>query len=231
MSFNNTPAPISTWLEEKQFFVDLTSNAYVYFVSPFQQDNKIALVTDDMDMFSVKSLANFGDRLDVYVLQFDQTIYDAMTQNMNLFPYNVKAFWKGDFVNSVLDIPNSIVIDQVSLNCGWKKVKNSFEMKFRRRVYANRAIVCLTLCGRNARNASGQSFTMLEFSNDIITEFTALADDTPYFVKPLSVKQICKYLQHNGFTEESSQNVAYQSPNCEGNRSQYVTIWFLVGEV
>lgn len=218
----------STWLEEKQFFVDLISNAYSSFVLPFQKDTKIALVNDDMDMLCVKSLAKFGDRLEVYVHQFDKPIYDTMTQNMDLFPFNVKAFWKSDFVNSVLDIPNSIVIDHVSLNGGWKKIKNGFETKFIRQVYATRAIVCLTLCGRNARNDSGQALTMLEFSNDIITEFTALAEDTPYFVKPLSVKQICKSLEHNRFTDESSQNVAYQ---CEGNRSQYITIWFLVGEI
>lgn len=231
-NINLNSIPNSTWLEEKQFFVDLLSNAYDNFVSPFQQDNKIALVTDDMDMICVQGLAHFGDRLDVYVHQFDKKIYETMTQNLNLLPKNVSTFWYSDFINSVVDIPDSIVIDRVSLNCGWKKIKDTFDTKFRRRVYANRAVVCLTICGRNARNASGKPLTMFEFSNEIITEFTALAEDTPYFVKPLSVKQICENLKFNGFTTESSQNVAYQSPNCDGrNGSQYITIWFLVGKI
>ena len=178
----------------------LVSNAYIQYVKK-HTDANIALVLDDEHFQSSVSLKKH--KLKIHIAQFDSVTFTRMK---NKQPSNVVKIVMGNY--DVLSIPSlykKIVIDHSDFCSGWYTNRYILERRFKLQLYANRAILRITVSYRGA----GKGVDSGEYTRIVMSDLQIMCQDTAYMVKPLSIRQLDKKHILSGIDESDSEYVSF----------------------
>ena len=160
----------------KVFCNESVEQCYQTYVKPWT-DASVAVLLDDRHFQSTKTHSS----LKVWIAQHNLPEYRKMIATK---PPNVETLLHTDY-SQLKPPPGSVVVDNADFCGGWS---NASTILFDRlsqtpSFYASRAIVRITVSARGV--------TPDNFANQVVHEYQMAAIDTPYCVKPLSIRQWC----------------------------------------
>ena len=159
-------------------------------------------VLDDAGFGSTNAISKHFPKLNVKIAQHDKNEFDKMKSAKKRTTFIIHDDY------SALDklVPNgSVVIDNADFCCGWVTVRDTILNRLRSKIYADRAILRLTVSARGSKK------TMDDFTSDIICEMYQACFDTEYSIKPLTIRQWVSgnSLEDHGFPEEHMDATSY----------------------
>jgi hypothetical protein len=162
---------------------------------------KNAFVLDDHNFQSTKSIIN--KNISVYLAQNDKNTYNKMLKNK---PENATVHF-GDYkMLNDMKIKN-VVIDHADFcSTASEKVYETLRERFVKGMYADTAILRITVCQRGIKKD--------EFINLLLTDLTEYVKNTPYMLKPLSIRNWCNLYGEEykmNFHEEDLDNTIYHT--------------------
>lgn len=142
--------------------------------------SKNALVLDDHNFQSTLSIRD--KKIGVYIAQHDRTTFKKM--NAKQLPSNVSVLVHDDC--GIFNNMKNVVIDHADF-CGTSKsIFPILRERFLNGVYDTKAILRITVCQR------GSGLKKAKFCADLMKRTYELVEETPYAIKPLTVKQWCE---------------------------------------
>jgi hypothetical protein len=178
---------------EKVYWNERVDYAYNVFVRPFVTDSsceKVALVLDDQNLQSTKSILTNDPTMNVILAQNDRqtfiemrsNAYEFFCMNNHIYP-NFPKIIKGEY--SEISVPeHSIYIDQADYCKTWKSNRNVHKDRFQKSMYAHRALLRVTVSYRGL-NCDGD-----ENVEWLVNDIQDMCIGTPYQIKPLTIEQI-----------------------------------------
>lgn len=156
-------------------------------------------VLDDAGFGSTNAISKQFPFLNIKIAQNDKNEFDKMKSK--------KIFIIHDDY-SALDklVPDgSVVIDNADFCCGWVNVRDTILNRLRSKIYADRAILRLTVSARGSKK------TMDDFTSDILCELYQACFDTEYSIKPLTIRQWVPddAVEEYGFQKEHMNATSY----------------------
>lgn len=157
----------------KLFCNEVVHRCYLKYVQPWTTES-VAVLLDDRHFQSTRALPT----LKVWIAQHNQSEHDKMTKSR---PSNVETLIHADY-SALKPPPGSVVVDNADFCGGWTAASEIlFDRLKAPMFYASRAIVRITV--------SARGITPDRFANLVVREYQMAAIDTPYSVKPLSIRQ------------------------------------------
>lgn len=100
--------------------------------------------------------------------------------------------------------PGSVVLDNADFCCGWEKTRECMFERLRSNVYADKAIVRMTLSARGSKQSVD------DFTNQVLFEYACIGSlNTEYTVKPIILKDWAGDIRKKGFCEEDTLSPCY----------------------
>lgn len=158
----------------KVFCNQVVEQCYREYVQPWTTE-KVAVLLDDRHFQSTWSTPT----LNVWIAQHNRDEYEKMVATK---PGFVETLIHADY--SQLKPPHgSVVIDNADFCAGWSTASEILFARLKQApcFYASRSIVRVTV--------SARGIVPDRFANQVVHEYQMSAIDTPYCVKPLSIRQ------------------------------------------
>ena len=151
------------------------------------------LALDDEHFQSTQSLELLETRVEL--AQHDTVIFKKMKEREPAYA-NVTL---GDY--SMLNCWRNVIVDHADFCCGLDKAIHTLIPRFRSGVYADKAILRLTVCARGSRDDTKKHLTDAKFYERMELSVNKLVNGTPYWIKPFTLEQIAQemdmYSQEN----------------------------------
>lgn len=167
------------------------------------RNKKNALVLDDHNFQSTKSIDD--KNINVYLAQHDEKTYKKMVKNK---PENATVHL-GDYrMLNDMKIKN-VVIDHADFcSTASENVYATLRERFVNGMYADTAILRITVCQR------GLKMKQDEFIDLLLIDLTEYVKNTPYTLKPLSIRNWCNLYGAEykmEFSDEDMDNTIYHT--------------------
>lgn len=146
------------------------------------------LALDDEHFQSTQSVELLETRVEL--AQHDKVIYERMKKREPAYASVVL----GDY--SMLNCWRNVIVDHADFCCGLDKAIDTLIPRFRLGVYADKAILRLTVCARGSRDHKNQHLTDAQFYERMELCVNKLVNGTPYWIKPFTLEQIAQEMDN-----------------------------------